>query len=1042
MSDVAAWAQWLAEAVARRVQEQFCRPTATYRLQFEPGRMGFRDAAAIAPYLDDLGVSHLYASPYLKTRSGSQHGYAIVDYSQLNPALGAAEDYQAMVEALRGRGLGQILDTVPNHMSAAPTENRWWNDVLENGPSSPHAAFFDIDWRPIKEELRNKLLLPILGDQYGQVLESGELKLEYRDGAFGLRYYESLLPLDPRTYRTILTHRFDSLKDSESVDAEALRELESIITALEHLPARTEIESVRVAERQREKEVIKSRLRKLTESSSAIAAFVERNVAELNGSVDDPHSFDPLDKLLDAQVYRLSHWKAAADEINYRRFFDINDLAAVCMEDPEVFAESHRLLFELLLRGDVDGLRIDHIDGLYDPAEYLWRLQSGYLLAIGKDLYRRATESPNEVAAVDGETPPAIDAEGPASWQELEPAFLPRVTALTCADRSQLPLYVVAEKILGADESLPEQWMLAGTTGYEFLNSVAGLFVEPTGLAELVKQYGRFVDQRLVFRDIIHQSKLLIVRTAMLSDLQLLAHRVNRISERHRRSRDFTLNTLRVALREILACFPVYRKYIRRNSISERDRLVLSRATAQAKRRNPTIDGAAFDFIRDSLLLEMPPDVDESSLREREMFVGRFQQVSSPVMAKGIEDTAFYRYFPLASLNEVGGDPGRQPNDVEEFHRQNLARQSHWPRSLIATSTHDTKRSEDARARMGVLSEIPHVWRKAVNRWARLNRRHHREVDGQPAPCRNDEYLFYQSLVGVWPLESPGEAELAELAARMSAYMEKATHEAKVHTSWINPDSEYDSAMRAFVAAVLDDRSKPRNRFLADFRQFQEQVVDVGLYNAMAQTLLKLTSPGVPDIYQGQEMWDFSLVDPDNRRPVDYGRRRALLDAVAHDVSHGDAALFGLAEYLARHPRDPRTKMFLTWRTLQFRHCHAELFRQGDYIPLEVQGAKAEHVCAFARRQGPLEGADQEVAIIVVPRWIAKLTMAADSTLTPPLAASVWADTQLIVRPWTAGVLTNLFTGERLAVADAPLMLGDVLANFPVAVLSSCVAAE
>ena len=410
MSDLSSWAQWVAQSVAQTVGNRRCHPTATYRIQFEPGKLTFRDAAGIVPYLDELGISHIYASPYLKARAGSPHGYAIVDYAQLNPELGSENDYRAMVEALHGRAMGQILDVVSNHMSATPAENLWWNDVLENGPASPHAAYFDIDWHPVKEELRNKILLPILGDQYGQVLESGELKLEYREGAFFLRYYQSLLPIDPRTYRTILTHGLDALKETQPSDSEELRELESIVTALEHLPERTETEPNSIAERQREKEVIKGRLRALTDRAAAVAEFIRRNVQEFNGTPDDPHSYDSLDKLLDAQVYRLSHWKAAADEINYRRFFDINELAAVCMEAPEVFAESHRLVFDLLVRGDVDGLRVDHIDGLYEPTEYLRRLQKGYLLALGKALYQRATEAALQ--------PPDVPAGIPPPWSD------------------------------------------------------------------------------------------------------------------------------------------------------------------------------------------------------------------------------------------------------------------------------------------------------------------------------------------------------------------------------------------------------------------------------------------------------------------------------------------------------------------------------------------------------------------------------------------------------------------------------------------------
>jgi (1->4)-alpha-D-glucan 1-alpha-D-glucosylmutase len=1038
MSDISPWAQWLAQSVSQTVRKRLCHPTATYRIQFAPGKMAFRDVAGIVPYLDELGISHLYASPYLKARAGCSHGYAIVDYTELNPELGAANDYRAMVDALHDRAMGQILDVVPNHMSATPGENLWWNDVLENGPASPHAVYFDIDWRPVKEELRNRLLLPILGHQYGQVLESGELKLEYQAGAFVLRCYQSLLPIDPRTYSAILTHGLESLKESLPSDSDELRELESIVTALEHLPARTHTEPGDVSERQREKEVVKGRLRTLADRSAAIAAFIGRNVQEFNGTPDDSHSYDNLDTLLDAQVFRLSHWKAAADEINYRRFFDINELAAVCMEAPEVFAQSHRLAFDLLVRGDVDGLRIDHIDGLYDPVEYLRRLQKGYLLALGKSLFQRATET-HPLPERQFNCPPNSDAPAgtPPPWSDLESTFLASVTELTCADQAALPLYLVAEKILGVDENLPEQWLLAGTTGYDFLSSVAGLFVDPLGLAELTNIYSRFIDERRDFREVTHQSKLAIFRTAMSSDLQLLAHRLNRISERHRRSRDFTLNTLRIALREILACFSVYRTYIREGCVSERDRQIVCRASAQAKRRNPAANAAVFDFIRDVLLLEGPPELDEAGRHEREMFVGRVQQVTSPVMAKGVEDTAFYRYFPLASLNEVGGDPVRGATSLEEFHLHNQARQAAWPQSLICTTTHDTKRSEDSRARINVLSEIPHLWRKAVNRWARLNRRHHREVDGQPAPSRNDEYLFYQSLVGVWPLTPPDGKNLHDLVDRLAAYMEKATHEAKVHTSWINPDSEYDVAVREFVAIVLDDH--PKNRFLADFRRFHEQVVNWGLYSALSQVLLKLTSPGVPDIYQGQELWDFSLVDPDSRRPVEFAHRRKMLTRLQKDMGRNDRSLLSVAGQLAQNPRDPRLKLLVTWRSLQFRRQHADLFQNGDYIPLEVTGAKARHLCAFARQRLPPSGVERTMAVVIAPRMLAQLTQLPGEAATapPPLGSSIWEDTQIILEDVASSPLRNVFTGETCSPKDFRILVADALAEFPVALLSN-----
>jgi len=1025
----ASWEDWLAQSVAVMVRQRYCHPTATYRLQFTPNCFTFRDATALTPYLDDLGISHVYASPYLKARSGSAHGYAIIDYGQLNPELGTSQDYHAWVESLHGRGMGQILDTVPNHMSATPIENVWWNDVLENGPASPHAAYFDIDWHPVKEELRNRVLLPILGDQYGQVLEAGELELEYRDGAFFLRYFQQRLPIDPQTYRAALSLHLEDFKASQPADAVEMRELESIITAIEHLPDRTSTDPAQIAERQREKEVIKDRLHALTERYPAIAAFLRGNVREFNGTPAAPHSYDHLDRLLDGQVYRLCHWKAAADEINYRRFFDINELAAVCMEMPEVFAESHRLIFELLVRGDVDGLRVDHIDGLYEPQEYLRHLQRGYLAALGKAQYQRVAETSSPLPGAPLTPLPA--------WSDLEAAFLARASELTCADRATLPLYVVVEKILGTDETLPEHWLLAGTTGYDFLNCLGGLFVEPTGLEELVQIYSRFLDQRLDFREVVYQSKQLILRTAMSSDLQLLAHRLNRISERHRRSRDFTLHTLRVALREILACFPIYRTYIRPDFVAERDRQVLCRAAAQAKRRNRAISADVFDFVRDVLLLERPPEMDEAGRHERYLFVGRVQQATSPVLAKGIEDTAFYRYFPLASLNEVGGDPPHGATSTEQLHRHNRARQMAWPRSLVCTTTHDTKRSEDVRARISVLSEIPHFWRNAVNRWARLNRRHHRQVDGQPAPSRNDEYFFYQTLVGVWPLAPPEREELRALTDRLTAYMEKATHESKLHTSWINPDPEYDTAVREFVAAVLD--GGPKNRFLAEFRRFHEQVLPWGLYSAVSQTLLKLTSPGVPDLYQGQELWDFSLVDPDNRRPVDYTLRRKLLTRLRKDAGRDERALLPLARQLALNPCDPRLKLFLTWRTLQLRRRAQTLFQCGDYLPLEAIGVRTRHVCAFARQTQATPRGGPTLAIVIAPRLFAELIPLSVEAQPgpPPLGPAVWEDTSVVLGSLASGPLEDAFTAQRFTPQDGQLPLASVLADFPVALLTN-----
>ncbi|MDY0170235.1 MAG: malto-oligosyltrehalose synthase [Thermoguttaceae bacterium] len=1024
-------------AVRDILSQRTQRPRATYRLQFHRDHLTFRDAAALVPYLSQLGVSHVYASPYLKARSGSEHGYAIVDYTRLDPGLGTEEDFEAFVVTLREYGMGQILDVVPNHMSAAPGENPWWTDVLENGPGSPYADFFDIDWIPVKEELRGKILLPVLGRQFGEVLEAGELKLCRRGGAFVIDYYGRTLPVDPSTYGAILTLGLDELRKAMPEDSDDLRELESIVTAIEHLPSRNDRDHEAVRERQREKEIIKGRIADIIEASSPIAEFIEGNVQQLNGTPDDFKSFDRLEHLLNAQAYRLSHWKAASDEINYRRFFDVNELAAVCMEDEEVFNASHAFVFELLAKGKVQGLRIDHVDGLFDPLEYLWRLQRGYVRALARHCFE--TRRP---ASGDGGT--AGGAHAAPTWKEVEPAVMealwPELKREAGAERSSgsqpwresPPLYVVVEKILGPEAPLPPEWPIAGTTGYDFLNSVGGVFVDPAGLDPLLKMYRRFTGEPTNFHEVAYQCKLLILRVAMSSELHLLAQRLNRLSERHRLHRDFTLNSLLRVLREILAAFPVYRTYIGADSVSMRDRGVVARAVARAKRRNPAMDAAEFDFVRDVLLLEQPPRLDNATRRQREFFVGRFQQVTSPVMAKGVEDTAFYRYYPLASANEVGGEPARAAVAVDDFHEDNRQRHTRHPGSMVCTSTHDTKRSEDVRARIDVLSEIPYRWRANVTRWARINRRFRREVDGQPAPSRNDEYLLYQTLAGIWPLETPDAAAHQGVIDRLVRYMDKATHEAKLRTSWISPDADYDEAVAQFVHDVL--RNEPKNRFLPALRDFHDETIGRGLYTALSQMLLKLTAPGVPDIYQGQELWAFHLVDPDNRGPVDFDRRRWLLGEIEGRAANQES-LAELAQELGAAPRDARLKLFVTWRTLQFRQAHAALFAAGDYIPLQVEGAKAGHVCAFTRRLPDSADVKDQTAVVIVPRLLAQLTPRQDDGNVPPPFGSVWEDTRVVLPEAVRASLQNVFTGETLPGDATELPLSRILAIFPVALL-------
>lgn len=1027
MSDQSWWVARIVDAVRRELAERRNPPLSTYRVEFHPQHMSFRRAAELVPYLSELGISHLYASPCRKTRAGATHGYAIVDFDRLNDELGTPDDYAAMLEALRRHDMGQLLDIVANHMAAAPGENAWWTDVLENGPGSPYAAFFDIDWYPAKEELRNKLLLPLLGDPYGAALEAGQLRLELAEGALVVRYYDNTLPLDPRTYPAVLGRQIEQLRQHMAADAPDMLELESILTALEHLPGRNDQTPEKIVERQREKDLIKKRIKQLVESSPTVAAMIERNLVELNGKPDDAASFDELHKLLDAQVWRLSHWKAAADEINYRRFFDVNELAALCMEDRAVFEKSHRFLFEMLADGDRLGVRIDHIDGLFDPPAYLWRLQQGFLRVMGQRAYQSLL----------GHQPTLSDADAagePPKWEDLEPAVLKPLT--DAVGETGLPLYVAVEKILGPEEPLPEQWPVEGTTGYDFLRVVGGLFVDWGGFDEMVRVFARFVGHNDDFRRVARDSKHLILSAAMSSELQLLALRLNRLSERHRRCRDFTLNMLRLALREIIACFPVYRTYLRPGEITENDRRFVLSAVAQAKRRNPAIDAGVFDFVRDVLLLEQPAALDEAGHRQRALFVGRFQQVTSPVMAKGVEDTASYRYFPLSSLCEVGDDPAGRPVSPEIFHRENLARQRDWPASMLCTTTHDTKRSEDVRARLAVLSEMPRQWGHALNRFARHNRRHRRDVEGAPAPSRADEYLFYQTLVGFWPPEWPKKRDHAQLVERMQAYMEKATREAKVSTSWLNPHAEYDAAVRAFIAAALENR--PRNRFLVEFRQFHAQIAALGLYTSLSQTLLKILSPGVPDIYQGQELWDFSLVDPDNRRPVDFALRRRLLARLRHEARQGDDARLALARRLAANPADPLLKLYVTSEALRFRWEHSEVFREGCYAPATALGSQADHVCGLLWTVAKSERWPKQTVVAVAPRLIAQLMQVAprEPDHPPaPIGAAVWRDTSLVLPVHVRGPWRDLFTGRTLRSSAATLRLADVLADFPVAIL-------
>ncbi len=949
-------------------------PRATYRVQLN-ALFTLRDATAIIPYLARLGVSHLYCSPYFRARPGSAHGYDVVDHNALNPEIADTADFERFVAALRAHGMGHILDLVPNHVGIMGSYNAWWMDVLENGPSSLYAAFFDIDWQPPNPALAGKLLVPVLGESYGRVLERGELepRFERERGAFAIYYHEHCLPLDPRTYPRILESALERLAP-DALPSEARAEFENLIAGFGHLPPRNETSPEATAARHRDKEVYKRRLAGMCAAYENIAQAIDASIAALLVKGHAATGTDALHELLDAQPYRLASWRVASDEINYRRFFDINDLAALRMENAAVLEMTHRLTFELLRTGKLDGLRIDHPDGLYDPEQYFRRLQS--------------------------------DAGG-----------------IVGASQRALPIYLVVEKIMATFEHLPASWPVHGSTGYNFAIQLNGLFVDASAKARLDRTYHSFIGDSTEWKEIAYDAKRLILDTALASELTVLTNQLARVARADRNTRDFTFRSLRQALTDIIACFPVYRTYVA-GSVSADDRRFIDWAVACAKGRDSGINFELYEFIRTTLLLETPLPSEREHARAVAM---KFQQLTAPVAAKGVEDTALYRYHRLVSLNEVGGDPDVFGVSVRAFHADARYRQKHWPHEMLATSTHDTKRSEDTRVRIDVLSEMPGAWRQMLSRWRRMNRLRKREIDGRPAPGPNQEYLLYQILLGTWP---PGELDADALRAyadRLAAYMVKAAREAKSRTSWSDRSQEYEDALTQFVYALLEPREG--NFFLHDIKSAQKRIARFGMLNSLSQTLCKLTAPGVPDIYQGNELLDFSLVDPDNRRPVDYPQRmRLLAELEAHGAPHPAAA-----RALLENLEDGRAKLYVTWRALQFRKAHAALFDDGDYLPARVAGLHASHLCAYARRTS------QEWALVIVPRLYARLMDDSDEL---PLGAAVWGDTAIELPRRLAGTrLHNVLSGQELSATARDganwLAVSDALSDFPVALAAS-----
>jgi len=933
-------------------------PRATYRLQLNR-EFTFEDAARIVPYLARLGISHVYASPILKARPGSLHGYDVTDHSQLNPELGTRESFDMFVEVLHGHGMGLIVDIVPNHLGIMGDDNEWWLDLLENGPAGRCASHFDVDWRPLRPSMHDRVLVPILGAPYGEVLERGDLKLELdmASGSFAVRYYEHRFPIDPREYPRIFAPTRALLEERFAADDPDRGDLESLLTAFGHLPARNDISEEAVSIRYRDKEAHKRRLVRLLERSEAIRRYIDETIERLNGTPGAPESFDALHELLEAQAYRLAYWRVAVDEINYRRFFDVNNLAALRMEQQEVFESTHALTFELIEQGKIDGLRIDHSDGLYDPKTYFERLQQRF----------------------------ATDAE-PKS------------------------LYVVTEKILAPHERLPEAWAVHGTTGYEFAALVTSWLVCGEEERRLTARYRQFTNNPHEFAEIAYRCKKLVMSVSLAAEVEVLATQLDRIAQLDRHTADFTRAALRDAIVEVIACFPVYRTYISHEGIGEEDRRIVRWAVSVARKRSAG-ERSVFDFLAGVLLGDAAAGRPASHRHAMREFAMKFQQVTAPVTAKGVEDTAFYRYNRLICLNEVGGDPSRFSVSSSALHQANLERAKSWPHSMLATSTHDTKRSEDVRARIAVISELTELWRLHLARWSRLNRGKRRQVDNASAPTRDDEYMIYQTLAGVWQ----GDEDPTSLMERMRAYVIKAAREAKRSTSWLNPNEEYEAALCSFVEQLLEHPE--RNAFLHDFRAFAETIAFFGGINSLAQTVLKLTVPGVPDIYQGTERLSFMLVDPDNRRPVDY----AAADAMLAEIERTETANADPADMDA-------LKLRVTWSLLQARKRDPALFELGSYVPLTVEGSCSAHLFAFAREH------EQRVCVVVVPRWSARLKGGA---LEWPVGEQTWGDTELVA-PFTRE-LRDVFTGRAFRFfgdsQTCRLRAAEVLSTLPVACL-------
>ncbi len=939
--------------------------SATYRLQFNK-HFTFRDAAEIVDYLWALGITHIYASPLLASRRGSTHGYDAIDPTKLNPELSTEADFIHLQDKLRERGMGLVLDIVPNHMSAS-SENSWWMDVLENGPESAYASYFDIDWQPPARRLEGKVLLPVLGRPFAEVLEAGELSLRFLDGKFYVQYFESLFPVAPETYRKILKHRIDELRTILKGESPAYQEFSGIVAAATALSEPTNQNNQSAGDQRLRFEGVKQRLRELASGNAYVHTFLQRNLKDFAGSRGNPASFSGLERLLAEQHYVLAYWQNVNEEINYRRFFTINDLVGMRMQDPLVFEATHSLILRLVEQGSVQGLRIDHIDGLRNPVAYLNIL----------------SERLNSFAA--------------------------------SRHGTRTPIYV--EKILAHDEVLPTDWPVAGTTGYDFLNALNCAFVDPRVGAKLEKIYSTFLGKDLVYSDLLYHKKRLVMATLLAVEMRALGHQLEILAADDRYARDIPRVELDRALVETTAHLSVYRTYARNLELSSEDTFRITQALSDAQARRKDLNAESVRFLGDVLLVLNRPYLQPGQREARLAFLIRWQQFTGPIMAKAFEDTFLYVYHPLTSLNDVGGEPRPSIASSSDFSSFIVERAKNWPHSLNTTTTHDTKRSEDVRARISVLSEIPELWELRLRQWTKWNARHRKMIDGRPVPDPNEELFLYQTLLGIWPVRSDS---LALTSERLQQYAIKATREAMVHTRWTLPNLNHENALCSFVRRILT--STQQNRFLRDFVAFHGRIAVFGMLNSLTQSLWKIAAPGIPDFYQGSELWDLRLVDPHNRQPVDFVRRNELLSEL-------EQAPANPADLLTNW-QDARIKLWTISKSLNYRRQHAELFTDGKFVPLVAQGKRKRNVTAFARIQ------KREWAFAIAPRWLANEV----PSIKTGEFSRFWGTTKLRLPAGAPRELTNVLTGEILKVPghdNRPLLaIRNVFAQLPVALLT------